>query len=136
MAYTNDFTTDAGNYNVGVKILDQEITLVRYFDCTTRNLGSGEYSKLWSVPAGFQLTKAYAVCIATESSDTFDIVDDDSATTTFINDADMSAIGTVTANTADKYYASAGYICILANAALTTAKFYVVVKGIILNTSM
>jgi len=136
MSYANDFTTRAGNYNVGVRHIDQEVTMIRYFDCTVDNLGNGEYSKLFAVPAGFALTKAYAVCIATESTDTFDIVDDDSSTNTFISTADMSTIGTVTVSTADIYYASAGYIAILANADLTTAKFYIVVKGIILNTSM
>lgn len=136
MAYTNDFTTRSGNYNVGSKILDQEVTLSRYFDCTVDALGSAEYSKLFSVPAGFQVNEVYATCVATETSDTFDIVDDDSATTTLLSNADMSAVGKVTATNARKYYASAGFICIKPDAALTTAKFYLTVKGIQLNTKM
>lgn len=140
MSYTDHtngaFLTRAGNYNVGEKILDQEITLTRYIDCTVDNLTSGAYYKLWSVPAGFQINEAYLTCIATESSDTVDIVDDDSATTTILSNGALATIGTVTATTARKYYASAGFICMKPDAALTTGKFYVTIKGLVLNTSM
>lgn len=139
MAYSTvntDFMKRAGNYNVTEKILDQEITRSRYIDCTTDNLTSGAFYKLFAVPAGFQVNEVYVTCVATEGSDTFDVVDDDSATTTLLTNADMSAIGTVTATTARKYYAAAGFIVIRPDAALTTAKFYVTIKGIVLNTSM
>lgn len=140
MAYTDHpngaFLTRSGNYNVGKQVLDEEITLSRYIDCTTDNLTSGAFYKLFSVAAGFLLTEAYASCVATEGADTFDIVDDDSATTTFITNANMSAAGTVTATNARKYYAAAGFIVLRPDAALTTAKFYVTIKGVKLNTSM
>lgn len=140
MSYTDHangaFLTRAGNYNVSEKILDQEVTLSRFIDCTVDNLASGAYYKLWSVPAGFQLNEAYLSCVATESSDTCDIVDDDSATTTFVSNGALATIGTVTGTNARKYYASAGFICMKPDANLTTGKFYVTVKGIVLNTSM
>lgn len=143
MAYTDHangaFLTRPGGYNVGSKILDQEITLTRYIDTSTDNLTASAFYKLWSVPAGFQVNQVYAGCATaetTDGTDTFDIVDDDSATTVLLNDVDLSAAGLVTATTARKYYASAGFICIRPNHDLATAKFYVVVKGIVQNTSM
>ena len=140
MAYSTvniDFMKRPGNYNIGMQILDQEFTMSRYFDCTVDNLSSGAYYKIWGVPANFALLEAYVICSAgTESSDTLDIVDDDSATTTFVSNADLSATTKVTATNARKNYASAGFIVIKPDAALTTAKFHVVIKGIVHNTSM
>ena len=137
MAYKNDWTTDPGNYNVGKQILDEVITLTRYFDCSgAKALGNGEYSKIWAVPDDFALLDAYVVCDVVEgAADTIDIVDDDSATTTFVNDATLNTAGYTTATNARKTYQAAGYICILANAAITVAKFWVVIKGIVLSKS-
>lgn len=143
MSYTDHangaFLTRNGNYNVGSKILDQEITLTRYINTATDNLTASAFYKLWSVPAGFQVNQIYAGCVTaetTDGTDTFDIVDNDSATTVLLNDVDLSAAGTVTATTARKYYAAAGFICIRPNQDLTTAKFYITVKGVVQNTSM
>lgn len=141
MSYTDHpngaFLTRAGNYNVGTKILDQEITLSRYIATATDNLTSGAFYKLWGVPAGFCLLEAYVTCITAEgASDTLDIVDDDSATTTFVTNAAMVAANVVTATNARKYYAAAGFICVRPDAALATCAFTVTIKGLILNTSM
>jgi len=139
LAYTSDFTARAGNYNVGTRILDQEITLTRFIDTSSDNLGSGEYTKLWSVPAGFLITEGYATCHTAETtsgSDTFDITVNDATTHTIISNAGLSAEGVVTATNARWYCAAASYICIKPDAALTTAKFWVTIKGIILSTSM
>lgn len=139
MAYAHDWTADVGNYNVGKQVLDEVITLSRYIDTTETgyDIGNGEYIKIFSVPDNFALLDAYVSCDVVEgAAETIDIVDDDSATTTFVNDANLNSAGAVTATNARKTYQAAGYICILGNAAITAAKFWVVVKGIILSTDM
>ncbi len=129
MAYTNDWSKDAGNYNVGVQILDQVITMQRYIDCAVDALGSGEYTKLWAVPLGFALLEAYVVCHTAEGGDTLDIVDDDSSTTVFVSNAALTA-GAIGATAARKQYAAAGFICVKPEAALTTGAFTVIIRGI------
>lgn len=137
MAYTDDFTKDHGNYNVGKRNLDDTVTMVRYIDTSVDNLTSGGYYKIFAVPAYFALLKAYIVVVTAEgAAETLDLVDDDSSSTTFTNDADLNTANGVVANTTSGYYSSAGYICILANADLTATQFYVIVEGIILNTDM
>lgn len=140
MAYTDHangaFLTRPGNYNIGKQILDEVITLSRYFDASTDNLTSGAYYKIWGVPDDFALLDAYVVCDVVEgAADTVDIVDDDSATTTFVNDATVNTAGSTTVTNARKTYQAAGFICILPNAAITVAKFWVIVKGIVLSKS-
>lgn len=139
MAYTNDFTTRAGNYNVGVQILDQEITRTRFIDTSVDALGSGEYTKLFTLPAGFLLTEAYATCHTAETTsgtDTFDLTINDATTYTILSNADLSAAGVVTATNARRYLAAESFLCIKPDHALATAKFWVTIKGIQLNTSM
>lgn len=139
MAYAADWTKDEGNYNVGYRNLDGTVTYARYIDTTATNydLGNGEYTKIFAVPDNFAVLDAYVVCDVVEgAAETIDIVDDDSATTTFVNDATLNTAGSTTATNARKTYQAAGYICILANAAITVAKFWVIVKGQVLNTSM
>lgn len=139
MAYAADWTKDLGNYNVGHKDMDGMVTLVRYLDFsdTKYNLASGSYYKIFAVPDNFALVDAYVSCDVVEgAAETIDIVDDDSATTTFVNDATLNTAGYLTATNARKTYQAAGYICILANADITVAKAWVIVKGIILDTNM
>lgn len=137
MSYDGDFSTYAGNYNVGKRNLDEEITLIRYFSTASNPLSSTGVYKLFAVPAGFCITKAYVVCETAEGgTGTIDIVDDDIVSTTIVNDANVNSANAVTANTARRYYPSGGYICVLANNDLDAAKFYVVVRGIILDTNM
>lgn len=141
MAYTDHpngaFLTRRGNYNIGAKILDQEITLTRYIDASTDNLTSGAFYKLFSVPAGFTLLDAFVTCVTAEgAADTLDIVDDDSATTTFVTNASMEVANVVTATNARKHYSAAGFIVLRPDAALTVCKFYVTIRGLIVNTSM
>lgn len=137
MSYAHDWTKDAGGYNVTRQILDQVVTLVRYIDTTDtgKDVGSGEYIKLFAVPANFAVLEAYLVTATAEGTDALDLTDDDSATTTFVTNHPQSA-GTVTATNARKLYTSAGYICVHGDAAHTTGAFYAVVRGIVLNTKM
>lgn len=138
MAYTDHangaFLTRPGNYNVGKQILDEVITLSRYIDCSVDNLSSGAFYKLWSVPDDFCVLEAYVSNdVAEGAGDTLDIVDDDSATTTFVSNANLNSAGAVTATNARKTYQAAGFICMKPDAALTVAKFWVVIKGIVLS---
>jgi hypothetical protein len=142
MAYTDHangaFLTRAGNYNLSKVILDEEITLKRYFDCSTDNLTASAYYKIFSVPANFCLLNAYLTCLTAESSagtDTIDVVDDDSSTTTFVSNGALATAGTVTATNSRKTYTSAGFICLKPDNDLTTAKFEVIIKGVLIKTS-
>ncbi len=141
MAYTDHangaFLTRAGNYNVTKQVLDEVITLSRYIDASTDNLTSGAFYKLWSVPDNFALLEAYVSDdVAEGAGDTLDIVDDDSATTTFVTNANLNSAGTITTTNARKAYQAAGFICMRPDADITVAKFWVVIRGIVLSTSM
>ena len=138
MSYTDHangaFLTRPGNYNIGKEVLDEVITMERYFDTTVDNLASGAYYKIFGVPDDFCLLEAYVSCDVVEgAAETIDIVDDDSATTTFVNDADLNVAGKITATNARKTYQAAGFICIMPNAAITAAKFWVIIRGKVLN---
>jgi hypothetical protein len=137
MAYAADYTKDSGAYNVGRKILDEEITLVRYVDTSTRNLASGSFYKLFAVPANFSVNEVYVVTGTGEGATaTIDITDDDVVTTTFVNDTSVQTAGVIGKGTARKVYSSAGFICVLANHTLDAAGFWVIVLGQILNDKM
>ena len=110
MAYAADYTTDVGNYNVGRRMGDNLVTLVRSFDTSDYNLTASSYYKLFAVPANFQVLAAYVTCTTAETTsgtDDLDIVDDDSSTTTFVSAANMTA-GEIGATNARKMYTSAG----------------------------
>jgi|GEM_PF-2671245 len=142
MSYSNpsagSFLTRAGNYNVAKQILDEVITLSRYIDTAVDNLTSGAFYKIFQVPDNFFVSDAFVICGTVEGAvETLDIVDDDSATTTFVSNADLStAEGTVTATNARKMYSAAGFICVRPDAALTACSFYVVIRGVVLSTSL
>jgi len=137
MAYAGDYSASAGSYNVGKKILDGSVTLIRYFSCATHNLtGSGVY-KLFAVPANFVLLEARVICDTIEGGTaTIDIVDNDSSSTVFVNDFSLETANAIGVTAARKKYAAAGFICVVPNEDLDTAVFTVTVKGIITNTSM
>jgi hypothetical protein len=140
MAYAHDWTKDHGNYNVGHRQGEGIVTLIRYIDTTATgyDLTSAEFDKIFAVPDNFCVLEARVICDVVEGAvETIDIVDDDSATTTFVSNADLStAGGTVTTTNARKCYQAAGYICIRPDADITAAKFWVVIEGIILTTDM
>lgn len=138
MAYTADYSTESGNYSVGRRLGEEMVTIVRYFDTTVHNLANGLYYKIFRVPDNFALLEAFVVCGTVEGAvETCDVVDDDSATTTFVTNADLStAEGTITATNARKMYTADGYICLKPDADLTACSFYVIIQGLILNTKM
>jgi hypothetical protein len=133
MAYTNDWTKDAGNYNISKRNLDEVVTLTRYFDCSADNLGSGEYTKIFTVPAGTAILEAYTVEVTAEGTDYCDVTVNDATTITLVNNGMTNAVDVTNARA---YCASESYICLKPDAALTSAKFYVIVRCMLLSTSM
>lgn len=137
MAYAADYTLDAGNYTVGHRYMDQLVCLNRSFDTSVHNLTATSFYKLFAVPANFQVFEAYVTCTTAETTsgtDDLDIVDDDSATTVFVNDANMTA-GEMAATNARKMYTAAGFICVRPNHNLATAVFTVTIVGMIAETT-
>ena len=140
MSYTDHangaFLTRPGNYNVGKQILDEVITLSRYINAAVDNLTLGAFYKLWSVPDNFALLEAYVSCDVVEgAADTVTITDDDSTTTSFVTVATLNTAGTITATNARKTYQAAGFIVMTPSAAITVAKFWVIIKGMVLSTN-
>jgi hypothetical protein len=138
MAYTNDFVTGyAGGYNVGKVILDEVVTLTRYHACATTNLGSGEYSKMFTIPANFAILEAYVVTTTVEGAgDTMDVTVNDATTHTLVNNADMNTEGCVTATNARIMHTTETYVCVKPDNALTACAFVLIIRGILLSTAM
>ena len=140
MAYTvhpnGDFLLRPGNYSIGHKVWDHIITMSRYFDTTVDNLASTEFYKIWTLPAGFTLLRAYFnVRTIEDETGTIDLVDDDSASNTIISNANMENLG-VTGSAAPLDYSSSGFVVLRPDHALEDCKFFVTIEGIIYNTSM
>jgi hypothetical protein len=53
-----------------------------------------------------------------------------------VNGASIETVGNIQATNARKEYPSAGYICVIPSENLDTAKFWVIVTGIVISTSM
>lgn len=133
MAYADDWTKDMGNYNVSKRNTDEIVTLCRYIDCSADNLGSGEYTKIFYLPAGTAVLEAYTVEVTAEGTDYCDVTINDATTVTLVSNGMTNTVDVTNART---YCASASYVCLKPDAALTSAKFYVIVKCILLSTSM
>ncbi len=133
MAYADDWTKDMGNYNVSKRNLDEIVTLCRYIDCSTYNLNSGEYTKIFTLPAGTVVLEAYTVEVTAEGTDYCDVTINDATTITLVSNGMTNAVD---ATNARAYCASESYVCLKPDAALTAAKFYVIVKCMLLSTSM
>lgn len=132
---THNFELMQGNYNVGRTSEDSLVTRKRFIDFSTYNLERDAFYKLWEVPANFAILEAYGICETAEGADTFDIVDDDTPTTTILNDVSLAAAGTVTNTNARKMYTDTGYICIMPNADLTTGAAEIVIIGVNVKTT-
>lgn len=138
MAYATspDLLTRSGNYGVTKEYMDAPVVLKRFIDCSTDNLTSGSFYKLFAVPANFCVMEAYVVCHTAEgAAETVDIVDDDSATTTFVTNANVNSAGTITATNARKMFTAAGFIVARPDADLGTCKFEVIVHGVLIKTT-
>ena len=131
-----DFLKRPGNYQVTKELLDEVITLKRFIDTTVDTLASGEWYKIFAVPANFVLLEAYVVAHTAEGAgDTIDIVDDDSDTTTFVSAAALNSTSAVAVAAARKRYAAAGFIVMKPSAEIATAKFEVIIRGVVIKTT-
>lgn len=142
MAYADDFTKDAGGYNVAKTILDEEITLIRYFDCTVNNLSASGIYKVFAIPAEFLLTNALIVTETAEGAAGSMALTVNETTAVLIPAANVNAEGANIPNASSVlsgavrqyYFASSGFISITPDSALDAWKGYIMVKGINLST--
>lgn len=90
------------------------------------NIASGDSWKVWTIPAGLEIEAVDLITVVAEGAgDTVD-VGDSAGQSQFQNDASTNgAVGAAVmgAATTRKYYHVADYIAVLANAALGTAVF-------------
>lgn len=122
----NDWTTAGypGNFNIAPDNEDNEVVLFnRTIDCSVTPLTSADTYKLFIIPAGYILTDLCTTCMTVEgAAESIDLGDSGGATT-FHNDLSLNSAATTAGSVVKKFYASADYIVLLANAALTVAKF-------------
>lgn len=118
-----------GNRNVPRQILDQEVEVKAYIDCSANNLMSGDFYKLFDYPANTLINEVVVITETVEGAgDTLDITDDSVGTTTLISNADMNTDNAVSKYTTGLFKATAGQICIKPDAALTVCGFWVQAK--------
>ena len=134
MATVNDLITGYdGRYAVEPVLIDGFAPLKRYIACATTNLDNGEYHKIMYVGANSYIKSHMATVIVEGAAETADLcfvaaTDTTAASpTTLINDHDLNTDDTCNAGT-EMFTDVAGYICVLANAALTVAAFHVAIE--------
>ncbi len=134
MALNNLLTNYPGGYEQGREILDLLVRKARFIDTTVIPKGavglvSGDRYTIFNIPAGALLSGTYVVTSTAEgAADTIDITDT-AAGVTYINDVSLNTTATATAGAnLPHFYGSASTIEILANAAITAAKFWVVIE--------
>lgn len=120
-----------GGYAAGSQLLDQDTVVTRFVDTTafpvpTPGLTSGDTYTLIAIPALSVLKEVIIVVHTVEgAADTVDIAD---SGTTFINDVSTNSAVATTGTNVPKYYPSALNLWVLANAAITVAKFFVIAR--------
>ena len=123
---TQDLITGYGNFSTYPEYLDRPIMQKRYIDTTVTPLTSGDTYKMFSYPANTLILRAGIITETVEgASDTIDLLDDTSATTTLVNDHDLNTDNVSGEYAGAVFKASAGQISVLANAAITVAKFWI-----------
>jgi hypothetical protein len=154
MSTVNDWLTTVngvtapGNYGVSAAGVDEPVLKRRFIDCVTNPMTSGEYHKVLAVAAN-TLVRVAIVCQTAEgAADTIDVAlvaDTDTTAGTpivLLNDFELNtntfAIGQnsvyLVHNTIG-FTSVAASLQILANAALTAAKFWVIAEFIPLKTT-
>jgi hypothetical protein len=124
------------NRNISREILDQEVTVRAYIDCSSTNLTSGDYYRLFYYPANTVINEVHVITETVEgAADTTDITDDETGTTTLVSNHDLNTDNTLSKYTTGKWKNTAGYVCVKPDAALTVAKFWVSAKLIVYNTT-
>jgi hypothetical protein len=117
------------NRNVSRQILDQEITVKAYIDCSDTALVSGDYYRLFYYPANTFLNEVVVITETVEgAAETTDITDDETGTTTLISSADLNTDNAITKYTTGLFKPAVGYISVKPDHALTVAAFWVIAK--------
>lgn len=123
---TQDLITGYGNFSTYPEYLDRPILQKRYIDTTVTPLTSGDRYMVFSYPANTLILRAGVITETVEgAADTVDLEDDTSATTTLVNDHDLNTDNASSEYAGAVFKATAGQISLLANAAITAAKFWV-----------
>lgn len=114
------------NYGVAKQLPGMETEVVRYIDASSINLTSGDYYKAFYYEAN---TELYDFRVITETvegaSDTIDITDDQTGTNVIVSNADLNTDNNLAKQSTNYFKATAGYVCIRPDAAITVAKFWV-----------
>jgi len=117
------------NRNVPRQILDQEVEVKAYIDCSANNLTSGDFYKLFDYPANTLINEIVVITETVEGAgDTLDITDDSVGTTTLVSNADVNTDNAVSKYTTGLFKDTAGQISIKPDADLTVCKFWVQAK--------
>lgn len=115
---------------IQTKKLTNDVVVAQYYmDCTVNNLTSGTDYSLFYIPQGaFVLQAGIVVETGEGAADTVDL-GVTGALTQFLDDKSLQTAGTsyLSANTAAYFATADTYVTLLANAALTAAKFTVFV---------
>ncbi len=123
-----------GGYESPKEILDDVSVVSRFIDTTVTPLSSAETYEILKVPAGSMLLGIeVTVHTAEGASDTIDVKD---GSTTFVNDVSVNSKASTAGSNLPKYYEAEDTIDVLANAAITVAKFWVTIRFLKLRTSM
>lgn len=121
-----DLVTGYNNFATYPEYLDRPILIKRYIDTTVTPLTSGDTYKMFYYPANTLIMRAGVITETVEgASDTVDLLDDTSATTTLVNDHDLNTDNVSGEYAGSVFKASEGHISVLANAAITAAKFWI-----------
>ena len=119
----------AGNYRVNKEILDGPVLLKRFIDTTVTPLVSGNTYEIFKYDANSLIKSAFLITETVEGAvETVDLMSASSGAVTLIDNHDLNTDNKVTGYTTGTFASATNYICILANAAITAAKFWVGVE--------
>jgi len=121
-----------GNLHVTPKgLLDREIIKSVYIDSTLVTLAATTQYKLIHLEADALVMGGYLVTVVAEGAGDTIEVGDATADHTWLGATSLNSNDTLTAFTGNPlYYAAANEICVYFSAAITVAKFWVIVKMI------
>lgn len=120
-----------GGYNAGSQILDQDTVVTRFIDTTafpvpTVGLVNADTYEIITIPALTVLKEVTIVVHTVEgAADTVSVKD---GATTFITTVSTNSAVATAGTGVPKYYATLDTLDVLANAAITVAKFFVIAR--------
>jgi hypothetical protein len=134
MAVQSTLINLAGNRGQTKRNVEGAVTRRAYIDASTNNLTSGDFYRLFKYDANTLIQKAHIITETVEgAADTIDVTDDESGTTTLCSNHDLNTDNAITNYSTGLFKNTAGYISLKPDAAIATAKFWVVVVLIPLN---